>query len=78
MAITTGAKEFPLNDTVSQMRDLGIEPPEEIHFPFTIKLDEKYAAHFALKGLVLRSGVYEQAVTCVVTKNQVVQMEKGD
>lgn len=78
MGFTVGAKELSAGELVNEMQELKIDPPAEIQFPFTVKLDDKYAAHFALKGLVLRNGHYEQAVTRVITKNQVVQMEKGD
>lgn len=78
MGYRTGAKEFPEADLAKEIGALGVELPGAVNFPFTLKLDEKFAAHFDRKGLELIDGRYTQTVTCVITQNQVVLREKGD
>lgn len=69
-------KEFRADQTVDVMKELGIDPPGAIAFPFTIKLNEKYAATFDRKGLELEGNSYVEHFTCTVTRNNVVLMEK--
>jgi hypothetical protein len=56
----------------------GVEPPEELAFPATFKLNEKYALTLAQRGLMLKDGRYEQAYSYMVTKNQVVLMDRSE
>lgn len=55
-----------------------VKPPEELQFPASFKLDEKFALHLDRRGLVYKDGRYEQGYSFLVTKNQVVQHERGE
>jgi hypothetical protein len=72
--IETGV--FLLEELGSLLKRFQVEPPEELQFPTTFKLDDKYALHLDRRGFGLVSGEYKQRYSYVVTKNQVVQLEK--
>lgn len=78
MQYKTGSVELAEDELVDDMKSLGMEIPSACDFPFSYKLDEKFTASFAKKGYVLRSNKFVPAFSRSITKNQVVQLEKGD
>jgi len=72
--IETGV--FLLEELLSILKRFGVEPPQELQFPTTFKLDDKFALHLDRRGYGLSGGEYKQLHSYTVTKNQVVQLEK--
>lgn len=78
MDFKTGSKEIAEGDLVKEMESLGIKVPEALDFPYSKKLDEKFAVTFDRKGFVLRDGKFVPAYSSTITKNKVARLEKGE
>lgn len=68
-------KVITLDEVAVVMETYGVKPPDDIHFPCTFKLNEKWHLHFERRSYQFHESAYREVFSFVVNKNNVRLLE---